>query len=255
MDMGLHGARVVVTAGAAGIGRAVVEAFLAEGARVAACDVDADALARLPPDVPAHRCDVASEAEVGRFVGDAARALGGIDALVCNAGVAGPTAGVGEVDLAAWERTLAVCLTGQFLCVRAALPHLRASANASIACMASAAGRMGFPRRAPYAAAKWGVVGLARSLAAELGPDGIRCNAILPGLVSGDRQRRVLEARAQATGRPLREVEVEALSRVSMGLFVAPEEIAAQIVLLASPRGRTTSGQAIGIDGDLGMLA
>ena len=114
---------------------------------------------------------------------------------------------------------------------------------------------MGFARRTPYAAAKWGVIGLTKSLAIELGPDRIRVNAILPGLVAGDRQRRVLEAKAQRLGASFAETEARAFSYTSIRDYVTPEQIADQILFLASERGRTISGQAISVCGDTQMLA
>ena len=258
MDLGLAGHRVIVTAGAAGIGREIVAAFLEEGARVAACDVDAEAVARLraeAPDVIAEVCDVSDPEALRGFVERAAEAMGGIDTLVNNAGIAGPTARVEDVSDAEWERCLAVNLTGQFNAVRVAAPHLRLSANPSIACLSSAAGKLGFALRTPYAAAKWGVIGLAKSLAVEFGPDRIRVNAILPGLVAGDRQRRVMEAKAERRGVTFEQVETEAFAYTSIRDYVTPRQIADQIVFLASARSRTITGQAISVCGDTKMLA
>lgn len=255
MDMNLRGHRVIVTAGANGIGRAIVEAFLAEGARVATCDIDEDGLASLPEDVIRARVDVADPGALRGFIRDAVADLGGLDCLVNNAGIAGPTARVEDIDLAAWEQCINICLTSQFVTCAEAVAHLRASKNASIVNLSSVAGRFGFRLRTPYAAAKWGVIGLTKSLAIELGPDDIRVNAILPGLVSGDRQRRVLEARAQSQGRPIAEVEAEAFSFTSIRHYVEPGQIADQILYLASERARTISGQAISVCGDMRMLA
>ncbi|MFO6465172.1 SDR family oxidoreductase [Jannaschia sp. KMU-145] len=255
MNMQLKDARVVVTAGANGIGLAMVRAFLAEGARVATCDVDAAALEPLRAEgLHAKVCDVADTAAAAGFIAGAIDALGGLDCLVNNAGIAGPTAGVEDVDPGDWARVIDVCLTGQFNCTRVAVAALRASTNASILNVSSAAGKFGFARRSPYAAAKWGVIGFTKSLALELGPDGIRANALLPGIVAGDRQRRVMEARAQAQGRSVAEVEKDAFAAASIKDYVTAEQLADQAVYLASPRGRTISGQAIAVDGDLGML-
>ena len=255
MDLGIKGLRVLVTAGAGGIGRAVVDAFLSEGAAVFACDVDPAALATLPPAVGRVQADVADRADVAALFTAAAEALGGLDALVNNAGIAGPTGAVEAIDPDDWDRCLAVCLTGQFNCARLAVPHLRRSANASMVNLSSAAGQYGFALRSPYAAAKWGVIGLTKSLAIELGEAGIRVNAILPGLVAGDRQRRVLEAKAQQRGVSFAEMERVAFSFTSIKEYVTPEQIADQILFLASPRGRTISGQAIAVDGDTRMLS
>ncbi|RWR28152.1 SDR family oxidoreductase [Sinirhodobacter populi] len=255
MNLNLEGARVIITAGAGGIGRAIVEAFLAEGARVATCDIDETALARLPEAVFRQIVDVSDETALQGFVDAAIGELGGLDCLVNNAGIAGPTARIEDIDAAAWRRTLDIVLTSQYLTVARAVSALRRSANPSIINLSSVAGRVGFAMRTPYAAAKWGVIGLTKSLAIELGGDGIRVNAILPGLVAGDRQRRVLEAKAQQRNQSFTEVEAEAFRFTSIREYVPPEAIAAQILYLASPQGRFVSGQAISVCGDTRMLA
>jgi NAD(P)-dependent dehydrogenase (short-subunit alcohol dehydrogenase family) len=257
MDMGLKGARVLVTAGAGGIGLEIARSFLAEGASVHVCDVDEAAIAALKasdPQVTASLCDVADRDQVA-FLFDAALArLGGLDVLVNNAGVAGPTGRVEEINPEDWDRCIQVCLTSQFNCARLAVPHLKTSENPSIINLSSAAGKHGFSLRSPYSAAKWGVIGFTKSLAIELGEFGIRVNAILPGLVAGDRIRRVLEAKAQQRGISFAEMERSALSFTSLKDYVTPQQIADQIVFLASTRGRTISGQAVSVCGDTLML-
>ena len=257
MDLDLSGARVLVTAGAGGIGLAIARAFAAEGARVHVCDVDASALRAIAgsdPGISAHSCDVADRNAVGTLFENVTGALGGLDILVNNAGIAGPTGRVEEIHPEDWDRCLAVCLTGQFNCARLAVPHLRRSANASIVNLSSVAGRVGFAMRSPYAAAKWGVIGFTKSLAIELGEDRIRVNAILPGLVAGDRQRRVLEAKAQQRGISYAQMEETAFSFTSIKDYVTPEQIADQILFLTSRRGRTICGQALSVCGDTRML-
>lgn len=258
MDLGLEGLRVIVTAGAAGIGREIALAFSEEGAVVEICDVDAEALATAAaamPEIRSTLCDVADGTALRAFVDDAAGRLGGLDVLVNNAGNAGPTARIEQIDETDWQHCLDVCLTSQFHATKAAVAHLRRSANASIVNLSSAAGKFGFALRTPYAAAKWGVIGLTKSLAIELGPDNIRVNAILPGLVAGDRQRRVMEAKSQQRGVSFAEIEAEAFSYTSIKHYVTARQIADQILFLASSRGRTVSGQAISVDGDTKMLA
>lgn len=257
MNLDINGLRVLVTAGANGIGLAIARAFVSEGARVHICDVDDAALTALQQSDPAltsSRCDVSDRSAVETLFKDAQRALGGLDVLVNNAGIAGPTAKVEEMHPEDWDRCVSICLTGQFNCTRLAVPLLRQSTNASIVNISSAAGRLGFAMRTPYAAAKWGVIGFTKSLSIELGPDNIRVNAILPGLVAGDRQRRVLEAKAQQRGISYADMEKIAFSYTSIKDYVTPQQLADQILFMCSPRGRTISGQAISICGDTGML-
>ncbi|MBB5050945.1 NAD(P)-dependent dehydrogenase (short-subunit alcohol dehydrogenase family) [Afipia massiliensis] len=257
MNLDIKGLRVLVTAGANGIGLAIARAFAGEGAKVHICDVDTEALAALKasdPSLTQTVCDVADRDSVKALFAETTNALSGLDVLVNNAGVAGPTAKVDEMNPEDWDRCLQICLTGQFNCARLAVPFLRESKNASIVNISSAAGRLGFAMRTPYAAAKWGVIGFSKSLSIELGPDNIRVNAILPGLVAGDRQRRVLEAKAQQRGISFAEMEKTAFSYTSIKDYVTPQQIADQVVFMCSPKGRTISGQAISICGDTQML-
>ena len=257
MNLGIRGLRVLVTAGAGGIGLEIARAFQAEGAKVHVCDVDAAALRKLAKTVPTltrSKADVSDRRQVARLFKEALAALGGLDALINNAGIAGPTAKVEAIAPEDWDQCLAVNITGQFNCTRLAVPHLRKSKNPSIVNLSSAAGRLGFPLRTPYAASKWAVVGFTKSLAAELGPDGIRVNAIQPGIVEGERIRRVFESKARARGIPYEAMMKEALSVVSMRTTVTPQQIADTIVFICSKRGRTISGQAISVCGDTQML-
>ena len=257
MDLNMGGLRVLVTAGASGIGLATARAFAREGARVYLCDVDATALRAIALSDPAlqqTQCDVADPIAVAKLFETATAALGGLDVLVNNAGIAGPTAACEDVDLAEWQRTLAVNLTGQFLCAQRAIPWLKASHNASIANLSSAAGRFGFPLRTPYAASKWGVIGLTKSLSIELGPYGVRVNAICPGSVAGPRIDAVFANRAAARNLAPECVREEALAKTSLRRLVSSDDIANAIVFLASPIGANISGQALPIDADTQSL-
>lgn len=257
MDLEIRGLRVMVSAGASGIGLEIARAFVREGAMVHVCDVDRDALAKLAStdaSIGTTACDVSDRTQVARFFDEALARLGGLDCLVNNAGVAGPTGRIEEIDPSEWDRCIAVDLTGQFNCLRLAVPHLRKSANASVMNVSSLAGRLGFALRTPYASAKWGVVGLTKSLAIELGPDRIRVNALLPGVVAGDRQERVLTAKAKARGISFDEMERIAFSGTSLKEYVTPQQLADLAVFVASPRGRTISGQALSVCGDTQML-
>ena len=248
------GQRVLVTAGASGIGRAIVAALLAAGARVHLCDVDEAALTAVAAalsGVTTSRADVADEGDVDRLFAAARAALGGLDVLVNNAGIAGPTAPIEEVDPADWRRCLEVDLTGQFLCARRAVPMLKAAGGGAIVNLSSAAGRLGYAFRTPYAAAKWGVIGLTQSLAKELGPHNISVNAILPGVVAGPRIERVIQARADQLGLSYEQMERQYLEKVSLRRMVTAQEVAGMVVYLVSPLGRAVSGQSLGVCGNV----
>lgn len=248
-----NGRRVVVTAAAAGIGLAIAKAFAADGDRVHICDLNRQTLEQVTSDNPtitAAVCDVSDRSAVESFVRAAVDTLGGIDVLVNNAGVSGPTLPVEEMDPDQWETVLAVNLTGTFNVTRLAIPHLKRSDAGVILIMSSLGGRFGYPNRSSYATTKRGLIAFADTLALELGGDGIRVNAIAPGAVAGDRIQRVLDGRAEATGRSLAEVTTEALSIQAVQRFVPAEEIAALAVFLASDSAKSISGQTIAIDGD-----
>lgn len=252
MDTSAKGLRVLVTAGAAGIGRAIARSFHQHGAKVHICDIDRKALAdaaRELPQVTQSVCDVASRAEVDRLFDDAQRALGGLDVLVNNAGIAGPTAKVEDIEPSDWERCIAVDLNGMFYCTRRAMPLIKAAGGGSIINLSSIAGRLGFPLRTPYAAAKWAVVGFTQSLAAEAGADGVRVNCIQPGVVEGDRVERVIEAKAQGLGISKDEMRARLLESVSLRTTVSAEDVANTALFLATAAGRHISGQSISVCG------
>jgi NAD(P)-dependent dehydrogenase (short-subunit alcohol dehydrogenase family) len=257
MDLDIKGLHVLVTAGAAGIGLEIARAFVREGAKVHICDVDREALAAArtsDPQLTQSVCDVADRAQVAKLFDDAFRALGGLDCLVNNAGIAGPTGKVEDINPEDWDRCLAIDLTGQFNCARLAIPHLRKSSNASMMNLSSQAGKHGFPLRSAYAAAKWGVIGFTKSIAIELGQHGIRVNALLPGPVAGDRIRRVIEAKAQENGVSFKEMETQFFRATSIKEYVTPQQLADMVVFTASPRAKTISGQALSVCGDTNSL-
>jgi NAD(P)-dependent dehydrogenase (short-subunit alcohol dehydrogenase family) len=239
--------RVLVTAGGAGIGRAIAQTFLEHGAKVHVCDVD-------PNTKPDTVCDVAKLDEVERLFEVVTKKLGGLDVLVNNAGIAGPTAKVEDIKPEDWERTIAIDLSGMFYCTRKAMPMIKKSGGGSIVNLSSAAGRHGFPQRTPYAAAKWGVVGFTKSLAVEAGPDKVRVNAILPGLVEGERIERVIAAKAKATGVSHEEFRAKLLATTSLHSTVSAQDIANMALFLCTKPGERITGQAIPVDGDVRYL-
>ena len=250
--------RVLVTAGAAGIGLAIATTFADAGARVFVCDIDRDALGALSADhssIGVARADVANPAEVAAMFGEAVAFLGGLNVLVNNAGIAGPTARVEDISIDEWDRTVAIDLSGMFYCTRLAVPLLKAAGGGSIINLSSIGGRLGYPLRTPYAAAKWGVVGFTKSLAIELGPANVRVNTIQPGVVAGERVDRVIGARAAARGIDVDEATQQFLAPISLGRMVSAQDIANMALFLASPAGASISGQALSVCGDHGYLA
>ncbi|BBI51872.1 3-ketoacyl-ACP reductase [Vreelandella olivaria] len=239
------GLRVLITAGANGIGLAIAQAFQEAGARVHVCDIDEQALAALPEGITYTNADVSQEADVDRLFEDAAH-LGGLDVVVNNAGIAGPTASIEDIDPESWNRTININLNGQYRVANRATPLLRESQGLLIN-MASVAGRLGFAYRTPYAASKWAIVGFTKSLACELGPEGVRVNAILPGIVRGPRIEKVIADRAAKRGISYAEMEKENLSKVSMRRMVEPTDIAAMALFLSAPGGANISGQALSV--------
>jgi NAD(P)-dependent dehydrogenase (short-subunit alcohol dehydrogenase family) len=254
----LAGKRVLVTAGGDGIGLEITRAFAQAGAKVLVCDIEPESLARLAKSLPeVHGCiaDVSREQDVAAMFALVDHKLGGLDVLVNNAGIAGPTGGVETLSLADWERTLAVNLTGQFLCVRQAVPRLRKGNSPSIINLASAAGHLGMPGRTPYSASKWGVVGLTKSLAIELGRDGIRVNANLPGAVDGPRIRSVIAAKAKALGKPVEDVTRAYTDQAALGRMVTARDIANMVLFAASDLAANVTGQELVVDGHTQALS
>jgi NAD(P)-dependent dehydrogenase (short-subunit alcohol dehydrogenase family) len=249
----IGGRRVVVTAAATGIGATVAARFAEAGALVHVCDRQADGLATYlaaHPAIGGTLADVSEPDDVARLFADAKSRLGGLDVLVNNAGVAGPAAPIDEMDLESWRRTLDVNLTGAFLCVRAAVPLLKAAGGGSIAVMSSNAGTMGLAFRAPYVATKWALIGLVKTLAMELGPHRIRVNAICPGDVEGERIRRVIALEAENRGMSYEDVYAERVEAVSLRTMVSADDVAALIMFVASDAGAKISGQALLVDGN-----
>ena len=241
--------RVVITAGAAGIGRAMAEAFAATGADVWVTDVDEAALATVPKTIRASRVDVVGEDAMSSFFNEVSDVWGGLDGLCANAGIKGPTASVEEMPLDEWRACLAVNLDGAMLSAKYATPIMKAQKSGVMTFTSSTAGLYGFPYRAPYAAAKWAVIGLMKTVAMELGPHGIRANAICPGSVNGPRIDRVFEAEAQAKGMTYDQVRDGYAAGTALGRLSDPEDIANMAVFLASDGARMLSGQVLTVDG------
>ncbi|MEM7496556.1 MAG: SDR family oxidoreductase [Pseudomonadota bacterium] len=255
--MSLKGARVVVTGGAAGIGLAMARASRDAGAHVAVCDADGAAMSAVDGEggVIARVADVTDEAAMTGFFDAVAIALGGIDVMCANAGTGGPAGPIETLGLADWRACLSANLDGAFLACRWAAARMKAQRSGLILLTSSTAGQHGYPGRSPYATAKWGVIGLMKTLAMELGPHGVRVNALCPGAVEGPRMDRVIAMEAAAKG--LSEAQTRALyvRGVSLRSWVTAEDVAATALWLASPAAARISGQAIAIDGHTETLA
>ena len=252
MHISLEGRRAFITAGGAGMGRATALAMHAVGAEVFTCDIDAVALSTLPSDITSWQCDVSSSAQLDAIFDEFLP--GGLHIMVNNAGIAGPTELVENVTDEEWRQTMAVNVDATFSCVRRAVPVFKAQQSGVIVNLISGAGILGYPTRTPYAASKWAVTGMTKTLAMELGPDNIRVNGVVPGNVNGDRMDRVVEAHADTVGLDPDEVRRLYAIGTSMQCYVDPEEIADLIVFLCSDYGKHISGQIVGVDGNTETL-
>ncbi len=258
--------RAVITAGASGLGRAMANRLsslnktenLIRGEGLAICDIDGAAVAdfaRAFPGAIAREADVTDEAAMSAFLAEVEDKLGGADVVCANAGTGGPAGTIDTLDYAGWQACLAANLNGAFLTCRWAARAMRAQGSGLIVLTSSTAGTHGYPGRSPYATAKWGIVGLTKTLAMELGPAGIRVNAICPGAVEGDRMDRVVAMEAAASGRPEPEIRDLYVRGVSMRSWVTAEDVANTVAFLASPAGSKISGQILAIDGHTETLA
>jgi NAD(P)-dependent dehydrogenase (short-subunit alcohol dehydrogenase family) len=250
--------RVLVTAGASGIGRVVAEMFAAAGARVHITDVsDAalqDALSQVV-GLTGTAGDAARPENADRVHKDIVAGLGGLDVLVNNVGIAGPTGGIDSYVDGDIDRIIDVNLKSHFYFLNRCVPLLKQSVrNPSILAMSSVAGRLGYGYRTPYAATKWGLIGLVKSLAVELGPVGIRANAILPGVVNGARMDGVIAERAQALDVSVADMRESYLQKISLRRMVDAEDVAHLALFLASSLARNITGQAISVDGNVEYL-
>ena len=253
----LDGQRALITGAGSGIGKVLAQHFEKAGARIWICDADTNNLEQSLKENPHWNgtpCDVSDENQVGQLFKEMSDSFGGLEILVNNAGIAGPTAPVEEIDPGEWRRSVGVNLNGAFYCTRLATPLLKNSPKASIINISSVAGRLGFARRLPYASTKWAMIGFTESLAKELGPSGIRVNALLPGIVEGPRIEGVFQARAESEGVPYEEVRDRVLNNVSMKRMVSAGDVAEMAVFLCSEAGKNISGQSISVCGNVENL-
>ncbi|MEL7257509.1 MAG: SDR family oxidoreductase [Pseudomonadota bacterium] len=244
--------RVVITGGASGIGKRLAERFTETGARVAVCDADAHAVAEMAtthPQMVVAQADVSDAAQMDAFLSEVETAFGGADVVCANAGTGGPAGLIEELDYQAWQDCIAVNLHGAFLTCRWAARVMRAQGDGLIVITTSTSGQWGHPYRSPYSAAKWALVGLTKTLAMELGPAGVRVNAIAPGAVEGERMDRVVAMEAKASGKPEEDVRAQYVKGVSLRSWVSADDLADTVLFLASPAASKVSGQVLNIDG------
>lgn len=244
--------RVLITGGGAGIGLTFARRFAAEGAHIALCDADAEAIATVHAEHPefiAHQADVTDETQMTRFLDAVEAEWGGIDVVCSNAGTGGPAGRIEDLDCQEWRDCVEVNLFGTFLTCRWAARLMRAQKSGLILITTSTSGLFGVPYRTPYVAAKWGLVGLTKTLAMELGPDGVRVNTIAPGAVEGERMERVVQMEARASGLPEQEVRRIYARGTSLRSWVTADDLADTALFLASDAASKITGQVIAVDG------
>jgi len=244
--------RVLITAGASGIGLGLAKRFAERGDRVAVCDADIDAVKRVAVEIPgiiAMTADVTDEAQMDAFLSHVESEWGGVDVVCANAGTGGPAGRIEDLEYGAWKDCVGVNVFGAFLTCRWAAKVMRAQGAGLIILTSSTAGLFGYPLRSPYAAAKWAIVGLTKTLAMELGPVGVRVNCICPGAVEGDRMERVLANECAATGTPVEELRANYVASTSLKSWVTHDDLADMALFLSSPAASKISGQILSVDG------
>ena len=256
MPLSLNNKKIIISAGASGIGWATAKICLSRGAIVYICDIDAKSLKKVQKHplnkkkLFAYECDASDEYEVSDFFNQVSKKTKKIDALINNVGVAGPTGNIEKLSSDDWEQTLKINVVSHFYFTKLAIPMLKKNKGGSIINISSGAGIMGFPLRSPYAASKWAVIGVTKTLAMELGKFKIRVNAICPGTIKGDRMVRVIRDKAKFLKISKKKVEKEFVSMASMNCWIYEEDIGKMCSFLISSDGERISGQTIPVDGN-----
>ena len=254
MESNFDGKKVIVTAGASGIGLAVAQAFLKQGAQVFICDVNPTVLEAVLADnkgLQGALADVGNPQQVEAFFQKAMAAMGGIDVLVNNAGIGGPKAAIEDIEYQDWDDCIRINLSGMFYCVKQVVPVMKQQGSGCIINISTGSAKTGLPYRLPYVASKVGVLGLSHNLARELGEFNIRCNTILPGLMDNPRGRGLVSRHAQETGQSEAEAEADFLKYISMRTWIQPSEIADAACFLASDAAKHITAQEIAVDGNI----
>jgi NAD(P)-dependent dehydrogenase (short-subunit alcohol dehydrogenase family) len=245
---------VIITGGGNSVGREMAERFLARGDRVHICDVEPQYLSatlKANPRMSGTLADVGDPKAVERLFAEARESIGDPTVLINNVGIGGPRGAMEDVSIDEWDRTIRVNLSGMFYCIREGVPSMKRNNHGVIINFSTCSTRTRLPLRAPYVASKAGVEGLTLNAARELGPYGIRCNAVLPGMINNERMRGIVRRNAQATGRTEKQIEDEYIQFISMRTKVEPSEIADMVLFLASPEARKVTGEMISVSGNV----
>jgi len=246
--------KVVVTGAGDSVGRLIAEQYQALGAKVHICDVRKDALdetLQANPGMKGTVTNVGREADVDNLFNEAFDWMGHVNILVNMVGIAGPTAPIEEISSELWRESIDVNLNSMFYCVRKVIPQMKKHREGSIVNFSTASTRTCLPNRSPYIVSKFGVEGLTRNLARELGPFNIRCNAILPGGINNERVNIILRRVAESEGKTVAQVKEEAMHFTSMRTLIELEELAKMVLFLTSDAAPHITGQLIGVDGNI----
>jgi len=260
MPLSLHNKKIIISAGASGIGWATTKVCLSKGATVYLCDIDIKSLRKVQKHplnnkkLFSYECDASDEYEVSELFDKIKKKTNKIDALINNVGIAGPTGSLEKLSSGEWEKTLKINVISHFYFTKLAIPMLKKNKGGSIINISSGAGIMGFPLRSPYAASKWAIIGVTKTLAMELGKFKIRVNAICPGTIKGDRMVRVIRDKAKFLKISKKKIEKDFVSMASMNCWIYEEDIGKLCSFLISNDGERISGQTIPVDGNANRL-
>ena len=255
VNQSLKNKKIIISAGASGIGLAITKVCLSRGAYVYLCDIDSKSLKKLNKHplknkrLFAYLCDASNEYQVSDFFEKVKMKTKKVDALINNVGIAGPTGSLEKLKSKDWENTLHVDVNSHFYFTKNAIPLIKKSKNGSIVNISSTAGILGFPLRSPYAASKWAIVGITKTLAMELGKFNIRVNAVCPGTIKGDRMKRVIKDKAKFTKVLTKTIEKDFVSMSSMKQWILEEDVGKMCSFLISDDSSKVSGQVISVDG------
>ena len=247
---------IIISAAADGIGWAIAKSCLEKGCSVYLSDINQQKIDEINEHPLINKkifidnVDANNPDSVEKYFDGIKEKNSTIDALINNVGIAGPTGPMEGLSISNWKNTIEVNINSHFYFTKYAIPLLKANNGGSIINISSTAGLFGFPLRTPYAASKWAVIGITKSLAIELGDFNVRVNAICPGSVSGDRMKRVIEAKAKSIGIPEEELQQDYESMVSLKTFVDKEDIANMALFLISNEAKRISGQVMTVDGN-----